>query len=142
MMSGITSFILLVCLGLVVCLCPLQAFSSDAEVRIGLLAALAGTEVTAPAEISGTVHAMHLFVVECERRNDLKTHLSSRNIQTGFQFKPDFTIPLPFINNQPTAVELWEKIYSKIQTIFIKEFSPYPSTQNSWMVKFRQFRMD
>lgn len=48
--------------------------------------ALAGTEITAPADIPGTVHAMHLFVVECERRNDLKNHLSSKNIQTGFHY--------------------------------------------------------
>lgn len=41
---------------------------------------LQGTAVATPARIPGTVHAMHLYVVECEEPQRLQQHLGARGI--------------------------------------------------------------
>jgi len=56
--------------------------------------ALAGTTIRPPAMIPGTCHAMHLFVVECDRREDLKRHLAGAGIQTAIHY------PMP-VHRQP-----------------------------------------
>jgi len=42
-----------------------------------------GESIIPPAEIEGTLHAMHLFVVECEERDDLAGYLASHGIATA-----------------------------------------------------------
>lgn len=48
--------------------------------------ACAGRDLTSPAEIKDTVHAMHLFVVETEERERFRDFLSKRGIQTGLHY--------------------------------------------------------
>jgi dTDP-4-amino-4,6-dideoxygalactose transaminase len=42
--------------------------------------------MTSPCDISGTVHAMHLYVVECEKRNSLQKFLNEKNIGTALHY--------------------------------------------------------
>ena len=46
-------------------------------------AALSGSGVVAPARIPGTLHAMHLYVVECAGRERLQEHLKTAGIATA-----------------------------------------------------------
>lgn len=48
--------------------------------------ALEGTGLTPPAEIGGTLHAMHLFVVETEHRDDLQAALKAGRIGSGMHY--------------------------------------------------------
>lgn len=45
-----------------------------------------GEIIQAPPLISGTTHAMHLFVVECEKRESLRQFLSARGIMTALHY--------------------------------------------------------
>lgn len=62
----------------------LRHLSRDNEKRRRVAArydqALEGTGITAPARPAGTLHAMHLYVVECEEPLRLKEHLAARGV--------------------------------------------------------------
>jgi dTDP-4-amino-4,6-dideoxygalactose transaminase len=45
--------------------------------------ALEGTPITAPATIPGSLHAMHLYVVECEERDLLQKHLAESGVASA-----------------------------------------------------------
>ena len=47
---------------------------------------LAGTEVALPVEAESCMSVYHLYVVRSERRDDLRRHLASREIQTGLHY--------------------------------------------------------
>jgi dTDP-4-amino-4,6-dideoxygalactose transaminase len=53
-----------------------------------------GERLVAPAVIEGTTHAMHLFVLECDKRDELRNFLEKRGIGTALHY------PLP-IHQQP-----------------------------------------
>lgn len=44
---------------------------------------LAGSNILPPLHLGDTLHAMHLYVVECDRRNDLARHLGDHGISTA-----------------------------------------------------------
>lgn len=82
-------------------------------------ATLDGTGLVAPAEIPGTLHAMHLFVVECENRESLRSFLRDRDIGTAIHY------PLP-IHQQPAyrgrvrggeRLPATERLYRRILTL-------------------------
>lgn len=45
--------------------------------------ALAQSPVVTPARIPGTLHAMHLYVIECDERDRLQEHLKARGVATA-----------------------------------------------------------
>jgi len=49
-------------------------------------AAVTGSRLTAPARIGGTVHAMHLFVVETDEREALRRFLHAEGIGTAIHY--------------------------------------------------------
>ena len=51
---------------------------------------LKDTDIAGPLPIPGTTHAMHLYVVECERRGSLQDHLQKARVRNGF------SLPLPY----------------------------------------------
>ncbi len=56
--------------------------------------ALQRSSITQPAEIAGTLHAMHLYVVESTHRNQLRDYLLQHGISTAIHY------PMP-IHTQP-----------------------------------------
>lgn len=48
--------------------------------------ALAGLPLALPPVRSGVTHVYHLFVVRCERRDDLAAHLRAHGIETGIHY--------------------------------------------------------
>ena len=64
------------------------------EIAAGYRQALAGTTIRPPAVVPETCHAMHLFVAECDQREDLKRYLAAAGIQTAIHY------PLP-VHRQP-----------------------------------------
>jgi dTDP-4-amino-4,6-dideoxygalactose transaminase len=81
--------------------------------------ALAGTGIAAPADIPGTLHAMHLFVVESEDRESLRLFLHDRGISTAVHY------PLA-VHQQPAyrgrirgeeALPVTERLYRRILTL-------------------------
>lgn len=82
-------------------------------------AALQGSRTAPPAEIVGTLHAMHLYVVETEKRNQLRDHLSINGVSAALHY------PMP-IHHQPAYLgrvrggedlPVTEALYEKILTI-------------------------
>jgi len=82
-------------------------------------AAIKGTELRAPSEITGTLHAMHLFVVESGERDELQQFLHEAGIGSAIHY------PLA-IHRQPAYREKirgWEdlsitdELYGRILTL-------------------------
>jgi dTDP-4-amino-4,6-dideoxygalactose transaminase len=48
--------------------------------------AISVSGINAPAEIPGTTHAMHLYVIECEKRENLRDYLKDRGIGTAVHY--------------------------------------------------------
>ena len=42
--------------------------------------------IKSPRDIPGTIHAMHLYVVECENRDSLQDYLKQKNIGSGIHY--------------------------------------------------------
>lgn len=81
--------------------------------------ALASTGLVAPSDIAGTVHAMHLFVVESAERDSLAEFLSNAGIATARHY------PMP-IHRQPAysgrirgaeQLPVTEALYRRLLTI-------------------------
>ena len=82
-------------------------------------AALVSTGTAAPRDIPGTTHAMHLFVLECRRRDSLAGHLSEAGIATALHY------PIP-VHRQPAyagriagadRLPVTEALYERLLTI-------------------------
>jgi len=78
--------------------------------------AISGTEIRAPQEIRGTVHAMHLFVLESDRRNDLSEYLHSARIGTALHYpqpihtQPAYTGRIRGSDRLPNTEALYQRI--------------------------------
>ncbi len=48
--------------------------------------AIDGLRITPPARVEGTLHAMHLFVVECGERDTLQKFLETEKIGTAIHY--------------------------------------------------------
>jgi dTDP-4-amino-4,6-dideoxygalactose transaminase len=89
--------------------------------------ALYGTNVIAPHTISGSLHAMHLYVVECDARQELRDYLGQKGIMTAVHY------PLA-VHEQPAYRNLYrgcgnltrtEQLYRKIISLPL-----YPELNN------------
>ena len=47
---------------------------------------LSGGSINPPADIAGTLHAMHLYVVETQKRDQLREHLSKHGISSAIHY--------------------------------------------------------
>jgi dTDP-4-amino-4,6-dideoxygalactose transaminase len=81
--------------------------------------AIDGEKIISPIKIDGTLHAMHLFVVECDQRESLQNFLNEKEIGTAIHY------PMA-IHQQPAYLEKFrgsnalpqtENLYKKILTI-------------------------
>ncbi len=90
--------------------------------------ALTGVVVTGPAEMPGTVHAMHLYVVETEHRHAFEAFLTERGICTARHY------PVA-VHRQPAysgrirggdALPVTDRLYGKIVSLPM-----YPEMQGS-----------
>jgi len=64
------------------------------EIAKRYCAAIDGVCIVPPAQVEGTLHAMHLFVVECDKREALTNFLKEQGVGTAIHY------PLP-IHKQP-----------------------------------------
>lgn len=71
--------------------------------------ALAGSGLTLPVKIDGTSHAMHLFVIEHEKRSAMQTYLQEVGIGTAIHY------PLA-VHQQPAYLERLQGCHSLPQT--------------------------
>ncbi len=78
--------------------------------------ALQGGVITPPAEIDGTIHAMHLYVVETLKRNELQVHLEKHGISSSIHYpapihrQPAYLGKIRGGKNLPVTEALYEKI--------------------------------
>ena len=56
------------------------------EIAAAYCGAIDGVNIVPPASIPDTLHAMHLFVVECARRDDLQDFLRSAGVGTALHY--------------------------------------------------------
>lgn len=81
-------------------------------------AAADGKMVIAPAKIDGTLHAMHLYVVECEDRDSLRESLKSEGIGTAIHYpaaihqQSAYAGRIRGCDRLPNTEALYEKIVS------------------------------
>ena len=74
-------------------------------------------DIVLPVERSGTYHTYHLFVIRCQQRNKLKSHLETQGIQTIIHY-PKALINLPFYHSKtqsipfPISTSLQEEVLS------------------------------
>lgn len=79
---------------------------------------LQGSPVRAPAEIHGTTHAWHLFVVEAERRDELRRFFQKLQIGTALHYpqaiheQPAYRGRLPGANNLPITEAFYRRLLS------------------------------
>ena len=76
-------------------------------------------KITPPSDISGTLHAMHLYVIECEERNELENYFKSNNIGTSLHY-PKAIHEQPAYQNRilgSNKLPVTEELYSKILTL-------------------------
>lgn len=77
-----------------------------------------GTNIIAPADIKGTLHAMHLFVAECENRESLQGFLKEKGIGTGIHYpaaihqQPAYQARIRGCDNLPETEKLYKRILS------------------------------
>lgn len=68
----------------------LRALSQDNERRRKIaelyIQSIDRDKIIPPADIKGTLHAMHLFVVECDKRDQLQEYLKQENIGTAIHY--------------------------------------------------------
>lgn len=81
-------------------------------------AAADGKVVCAPARTPGTLHAMHLYVVECDDRNSLGEALKSEGIGTGIHYpaaihrQPAYAGRIRGCDRLPNTEALYKRILS------------------------------
>lgn len=81
-------------------------------------AALQGVGVTPPAEIDGTRHAMHLYVVETRKRSKLQGYLAKHGVSSSIHYpvpihlQPAYLGRIRGAENLPVTETLCEKILS------------------------------
>ncbi len=79
---------------------------------------LAGTGITSPAAIPGTLHAMHLYVVETGHREELRSHLNRLGIATACHYpaavhqQPAYSGRIRGADNLPVTESLYRSILS------------------------------
>lgn len=79
---------------------------------------LANSKISAPARISGTEHAMHLYVVELDSRTDLELHLKHDQIAAGIHYplaihqQPAYLGRLRGHAELPNTEQLYKRILS------------------------------
>lgn len=100
---------------------PFLASDNERRRRIAsqYTVALHDSNIAPPSDIPGTLHAMHLYVVETEKRNQLQEYLSIEGISTAHHY------PMP-IHQQPAylgrirggdILPVTEALYKKILTL-------------------------
>jgi len=81
--------------------------------------ALEGTGISPPAQLDGTLHAMHLFVVESDRRDALSRQLAAHGVASARHY------PLP-VHQQPAyagrirggdALPVTERLYGRLLSL-------------------------
>lgn len=81
-------------------------------------AAIDGVNIIPPAKVEGTLHAMHLFVVECERRESLQQFLNKAGIGTAIHYplaihqQPAYAGRIRGSDNLPCTQSLYSRILS------------------------------
>jgi len=98
----------------------LESLERDNERRRSIAsrykAALQGGAITAPAEIDGTLHAMHLYVVESQKRDELQVYLKKHGIFSSIHYpvpihrQPAYLGKIRGRRNLPVTETLYEKI--------------------------------
>lgn len=80
--------------------------------------ACSGTPIQPPAVIPGTTHVMHLFVVECDERDRLRSYLKQNGVDTGLHYtqaihqQPAYLGRLRGGENLPNTENLYRRIVS------------------------------
>lgn len=80
--------------------------------------ALDESRIVPPSHIDGTLHAMHLFVVKCEEREDLARHLAGHGISTGRHYplavhqQPAYSGRIRGAESLPVTERLYERLLS------------------------------
>ncbi len=81
--------------------------------------ALAGSTIFPPSDLPGTLHAMHLFVVECDQREELVRHMAAHGVATARHY------PLP-VHQQPAyagrirgaeSLPVTERLYERLLSL-------------------------
>lgn len=81
-------------------------------------AAAAGTLVGVPAKIDGTLHAMHLYVLECDDRDSLREALKSEGVGTAIHYpaaihqQPAYAERIRGYDRLPNTEALYKRILS------------------------------
>ncbi len=94
--------------------------------------ALDGTAITAPASAPGTLHAMHLFVIECPERDALAAHLDRAGIDTALHYpapvhrQPAYAGRIRGRENLPAT----EALSQRILTLPL-----YPHMEEGWVLR-------
>jgi dTDP-4-amino-4,6-dideoxygalactose transaminase len=79
---------------------------------------LAGTGITSPSAIPGTLHAMHLYVIEADCRDELRSHLNMLGIATACHYpaavhqQPAYAGRIRGADNMPVTESLYRRILS------------------------------
>ncbi|MEQ8225829.1 MAG: DegT/DnrJ/EryC1/StrS family aminotransferase, partial [Candidatus Eremiobacterota bacterium] len=77
--------------------------------------AMEGKMVTTPAKIGGTLHAMHLFVIETDKRDEMQMYLKSQHIGTAIHYpyaiheQPAYAGRIRGSDNLPFTERLYRK---------------------------------
>lgn len=80
--------------------------------------ALEGSRIVPPSLIDGTLHAVHLFVVECEEWDDLARHLAGHGISTARHYplavhqQPAYSGRIRGAESLPVTELLYERLLS------------------------------
>jgi dTDP-4-amino-4,6-dideoxygalactose transaminase len=88
------------------------------EIAGHYIAAIDGDKIIAPIKIDGTLHAMHLFVVECDQRESLQNFLNEKEIGTVIHYpmaihqQPAYFRRLRGYNDLPNTENLYRRILS------------------------------
>jgi len=88
------------------------------EIAEHYFSAIDGIHIIPPARIEGTLHAMHLFVAECENRNGLQQFLKKEGIGAAIHYpmaihqQPAYAGRIRGSNNLPQTEKLYRRILS------------------------------
>jgi dTDP-4-amino-4,6-dideoxygalactose transaminase len=80
--------------------------------------AICGRRIVTPALVSGTLHAMHLYVVETDARDELEQHLTLKGITSGRHYplpvhlQPAYQSRIRGGDNLPVTEKLYRRILS------------------------------
>lgn len=89
------------------------------EIATRYCSAVDGVKITPPATIAGTLHAMHLFVVECERRAELQQFLRVAGVGTALHYPQPIHLQPAYAGRIRGADRLavTEMLYPRILTL-------------------------